>query len=434
MKRSLSTLMCALTFLALLASLAVPALAAPADAPEWEEGDRWAYGMESDVGAEFADQLEDLADLLEDKTNGTVNELSIDAEVGLWFLFEVTDATSEEYVLSMTMAGKLSLDAAISVTASMPVEGTYAWDEEEDLEEKTVSVEVNADASLMVMVDVTFERDTMAIESVEVSVELNAAVDFVADNLPMDDDDWDDMTTTYWYEDYDVSGELEFNLDMSLEFSPALNLWDFPLDEGDEWSVDSTATLSGSMSGLLDVQGLPDDVEDEMFDEGFVEDTGMTGFPIIFEDIDAEDSPFNNGQIEEVSQDIELDLLCTDVFTEDDTYWGDITVYEISAVDAPMSFYYSPQVGFMSYMSMDVGEMSDELDLPSFMSEDMKMDAVDPDVAENKINEISDFQGDIGGDDGGIAGFFTDAPYLGLILVGVITIVVVAAVLLIKKK
>ena len=105
MRKIIGTLLCTLTFLALLVSLAVPALATPAEAPEWEEGTKWAYGTESDVGAEFADELEDLSDMLEGETNGTVNELSIDGEVGMWLLCEVTDVTSEEYVLNMVMPG-----------------------------------------------------------------------------------------------------------------------------------------------------------------------------------------------------------------------------------------------------------------------------------------------------------------------------------------
>lgn len=434
MKKLIGTMLCMLTFLALLVSLAVPALAAPANAPVWEEGTKWAYGTESDVGAEFTDELEDLSDMLEGISNGTVNELSIDGEVGMWLLFEVTEATSDEYTLSMTMAGKASMDAAISVTADMAVEGSYTFDEEPETEEMTMSAEVNFDAAIMVNVDITFDKDTMAIKSVDVVVQITMQVDFSGDNLPI----WmlekkilDDYDV--WYEDYDVRGELEFNIDMALDFDPYLNLWDFPLDEGDQWTVSSTATLSGSMSGLLDVSGLPEDMEDELFNEEFVEETGITGFPIRFEELNADDGPFNNGEIEETSEEIELELRCTDVFTEDDAFWGDITVYEINVVDTPMMFYYSPQVGFMAYMSMDTGDLLDELDMPMVMDQAMMMEPVDPEVAEEKISDISDFQGNVG-EDGGLMGFFTDPPYLGIILVAVIAIVVVAAVVLIRKK
>jgi len=433
MKKLIGTMLCMLTFLALLVSLAVPALAAPANAPVWEEGTKWAYGTESDIGAEFADELEGLSTMLEGETGGTVNELSIDGEVGMWLLFEVSDVTSTEYVLSATMAGRVSLDATISVTADMDKAGTYAWDEEPEQEEMTVFVDASVDAALVIEVETTFDKSTMAIKSIDLSVKINAALDFEAENIPNSDWDWDNFTQTVWYDDYDISAELEMSLDMLLEFDPALNLWDFPLDEGDQWTVSSTATLSGSMSGLLDVRGLPEDMEDELFNEEFVEETGITGFPIRFEELNADDSPFNNGEIEETSEEIELELRCTDVFTEDDAFWGDITVYEINVVDTPMMFYYSPQVGFMAYMSMDAGDLLEELDMPAVMDQAMMMEPVDPEVAEEKISDISDFQGNVG-EDGGLMGFFTDPPYLGIILVAVIAIVVVAAVVLIRKK
>ncbi len=75
------------------------------------------------------------------------------------------------------------------------------------------------------------------------------------------------------------------------------------------------------------------------------------------------------------------------------------------------------------------------MDLPDgFVTADMTtMSAVDPDVAEDHIAEISDLQGQ-SDEDGGMLGFFTDAPYLGIILVAVIVVVVVAAVFLIRKK
>jgi hypothetical protein len=213
-----------------------------------------------------------------------------------------------------------------------------------------------------------------------------------------------------------------------------LNLWDFPLAEGDEWTVSSDATLSGSLSGFLDVQGLPEEMEAEIFTEEFVEETGFSDFPIVFEELGGDDIPFENGVIEEITEPIEFGLRCSDVFEVNDAYWGSITVYKIQVEESPLAFYYSPDVGFMSYFSMNPGELGESMGMTLPLEEDMQMEAVDPEVAEAEINEISEFQGGVGGDDGGMAGFFTDPPYLGLILVGVIVIVVVAAVLLIRKK
>ncbi len=54
MKKMFSALFSALLFMFLLSALAVPAFAftPTAEAPEWNVGDRWAFGADTDVGAD----------------------------------------------------------------------------------------------------------------------------------------------------------------------------------------------------------------------------------------------------------------------------------------------------------------------------------------------------------------------------------------------
>jgi len=445
MKKLIGTMLCTLTFLALLVSLAVPALATPAEVPEWNEGDRWAYGMEVDADEELQQELENLTMMIDqflddiDGLEADLNDLNMAASSEVWILFEVTEANDDVYVLSMDMAAMATINADISITAELPAEGTY--DDFEDLitadrSPITISAGVDFDTALTVSIDVTFDRDTMALMSVESSFKLTVALDLTADNLPlwlpelMDDDFNETMVgeIEVEYTDYDISADLEFNLAVDLEFVPALDLWDFPLDQGDEWAVSSNATINGSMSGYLDISGLPAEMEDALF-MGISDYTDVNSFPIVFEDMDLGDCPFDGGVMEETTQEIgPVHLNCTDVFMVDDPYWNDITVYEINVVGTPLMFYYSPDVGFMSYFSMDMGEMSEELP-----DEEVRMEAVDPDIAEDNIAEISERQGEVD-EEGGMLGFFTDPPYLGIILVAVIVVVVVAAIFLIRKK
>lgn len=445
MKKLIGTILCTLTFLALLVSLAVPALATPAEAPEWAEGDKWAYGMEANAGEDLDQELENLTAMIDDALNdldgieADLNDLNMAGNSEIWILFEITEANDDFYVLSMDMAAMMTIDAGISITAELPVEGTYA---PEDLitaerEEITMSAALDFEMVLTVSVDVTFESDTMALQSVEISIKLTGNLDLSADNLPIwliemmgNDTDLESMTgdIKVEYEDYDISADLELNLAMDLEFVPALNMWDFPLDQGDEWNVSSNATLSGSMTGSLDASGLPSELEDALFEE-ISDDIGVDSFPIIFEDLEFEDNPFENGELEETTEHIgPIALQCTDVFMVDDPYWNDITVYEINVEGTPLNFYYSPDVGFMSHFSMNMNDLDEGMP-----NEDVMIEAVDPDVAEDNIAEISDRQGEVD-EEGGMLGFFTDAPYLGIILVAVIVVVVVAAVFLIRKK
>jgi hypothetical protein len=445
MKRLSSTLICTFTLVTLLCSVAVPTLAVqmdPAEAPEWEEGSKWAYGMEYDVGAELGTQLQELSDMLEDEVECTVDDLSVDGEMGLWIVFEVTEASDEVYVLSMRTAAMMSLEAGISVTAEMPKAGTYEFTElfEIETEEITMSVDASFEAALVIDVDITFERDTMALESIDLNVAASASMDLNADNIPMFllgdmfDDDYDENTSTSYdvsYEDFDISGEMELDLALEMVFDPALNLWDFPINVGEEWYVNSEGTLSGTMSGFIDVQGLPEEWEDEMFD-----DSGITGFPIVFEELNGDDDfPFENGVLEETTENIEFGLRCLSASTVNTEKRGYITVYKINIKETPLMLFYSPEVSFLSQFSMNTTDLEDMIPIPGMTGQEIEMEEVEPEVAEEKINEISDYQGGIS--DGGssdIAGLFTESPYLGVILIVVIVIVVVAAVLLVRKK
>ncbi len=439
MKKSYGALFSALMFVFLLSSLAVPALAftPTAEAPEWNEGDRWGFGADTDVGAEFDEILTNLTNMLEmtDEVD-EVNEMSVSGGTEFWMLFEVTEVTADEYVMDMDMATKVTLDAAVSITADLPLAGTYNYSDDPDTALITVDADAGVDVSLVVNVEVTYDKETMAIKSIAVDAKLRADVDFVANNLPQSDDDWMNSTETIWYEDYDVSGQLEVNFDMILEFNPGLNLYDFPLSVNDMWWSNFTASFSGHLTGFLDIQGLPEEMEEEIFSEEFVETTGISDFPIVFEEIgDMGAVPFDNGVIEPFTtpEEIDMHLFCTDYFVLNDEFYGEIAVYEIrlGSMDSPVMFYYSDEVGFMASFAMD----ADEMGLPSgIVNADMTtMAAVDPDVAEDNIAEISERQGEVD-EEGGMLGFFTDPPYLGIILVAVIVVVVVAAVFLIRKK
>lgn len=439
MKKMFSALFSALLFMFLLSALAVPAFAftPTAEAPEWNVGDRWAFGADTDVGAEFDEILTNLTNMLEmvDEVD-EVNEMSLSGGMEFWMLFEVTEVTDDEYVMEMDMATSVTLDAAVSITADLPVAGTYSFYEDPETELITVDADVGVDASLVINVEVTYDKDTMAIKSMAIDAKIRADVDFVANNLPQSEEDWMNSTEIIWYEDYDVHGELEVNFDLALEFDPGLNLYDFELFENDAWWSNFTASFSGHLTGYLDIQGLPEEMEQNIFSEGFVEQTGISEFPIVFEDIgDMGAIPFDNGEIEPFTtpEELQLHMFCTDYFVMNDEFNGEIGVYEIriGSIDSPVMFYYSDEIGFMASIAMD----TEEMDLPDgFVTADMTtMSAVDPDVAEDHIAEISDLQGQ-SDEDGGMLGFFTDAPYLGIILVAVIVVVVVAAVFLIRKK
>lgn len=446
MKKLLSTIACAFAFMMLIGSLAVPALSATnsTNAPEWEVGDKWAYGFEADMGTEFSTYINDVKDMitggLENASyNGTLNSVTMDGSYEAWMLFEISESSDDTYVMTMAYATELDIEGSIKMTLPLPAAGTYTLVDllNAELEDVVVQAEASMRVAVLVTLEITMEKDTMAIEEILLNVSIDASADVTADNIPSRDFNLTTLNTTIEYTDYDMSADINANLAMDLNFTPALDMWDFPIVEGEEWMVYSNATLSGSLTGTIDAEGIPDELREYVFTEAFVNATGISDFPIVLEQIpegDHEDGwPLDEGQMEERTEEVEIGLECTDVFTVDDDYWGNITVYEIAVEDSPMFIYYSPDVSLVSYFSMSTDDIEDLMDLDddAMPSEDYQMEAVDPEVAEDHISEISGLVED---DDGGIASFFTEAPYLGIILVAVIVVVIVAAVVLIRKK
>ncbi len=119
-----------------------------------------------------------------------VNEMSLSGGMEFWMLFEVTEVTDDEYVMEMDMATSVTLDAAVSITADLPVAGTYSFYEDPETELITVDADVGVDASLVINVEVTYDKDTMAIKSMAIDAKIRADVDFVANNLPQSEEDW----------------------------------------------------------------------------------------------------------------------------------------------------------------------------------------------------------------------------------------------------
>jgi len=89
-----AVLMLSLMLAAPMASASTTALA-----PAWNEGDAWAVGKTMDLDAEFAQELQDLEEMLEQSTdpaNLVVNEFDIQAMASAYALFKVDTVSDTE--------------------------------------------------------------------------------------------------------------------------------------------------------------------------------------------------------------------------------------------------------------------------------------------------------------------------------------------------
>jgi hypothetical protein len=424
---------------------------AEATPPSWEEGDAWAMGFAKDLGAEYADEILDLEEELGNLTETMgleVDKFDADGNVEFYLVFEVTEDTGTYYTLTADMGQKLLFSLDVEVTGDMPKEGTYDFESEPEMEEKTISADITLKYALWTHADVQVDKSTMAIQSIDLEVHGSVVIDASVQNFPNEQNEGEE--TTMSYESMDVWMSVDVNIEISIDFEPALDVFQFPFNVGDEWHVESNATISGSVDGFIDATGLPPEAEDQIFSEDFLVANGVNGFPIELDQLvnDEGDGPqITNGQLEEITENIEFDVACVGSEMVTVPNYGMVNVYTLE-VDGE-KFYYSPDVKFMTSMDVDFEQLFGEsgmdipVDIPEGLMEDGNdtLGSLDASVAKTNIQEIADYQGSISeeaedgpstGDD--INDFFFKEPYFGIIIVVLVVVVVISVVFAAVRK
>ncbi|MDD1767069.1 MAG: hypothetical protein LUQ27_00690 [Methanomassiliicoccales archaeon] len=442
MKRAIALMASFTVAFSLLGFLfAAPAVSAQANAPVWEEGYKWAMGKEVDIGTAVGD-TSDIEEALA-AYGVSVEQFDIDGTAESWIVFEVVDVTDSEYNLSVDCAGKVAAEVHVSITAQLWQAGTYTASEfaSAPTEQKTIDIDLVEDFGIVLNGNVVFEKTTMAVKSIAFDLQASAVGSFDATNIPSIESSGTNVIVSY--STYNI--EVSFDLDMSVnvDFDPALNLYDFPLDVGDEWTIESTATVSGTIDGFLDVNGLPDDLKDQIFTDEFVEQTGVDDFPIEFDEISSsgEGATINNGVIETYEAPIYAELACAGKVSMDVFNLGSVEVYKIVVNGDEGQYYYSDGFKFMTGMGMDLSGLELPEEIPGGLTPevDMEMDTVDPDDAQSAITDVGTYQAgvseDATGEQGdGTGGLGIDPMILAVILIVVIAVVLVAVVFVLKRK
>ncbi|MGH8650521.1 MAG: hypothetical protein ACREUP_14635, partial [Burkholderiales bacterium] len=220
-------------------------------------------------------------------------------------------------------------------------------------------------------------------------------------------------------------------------YAPALDLFDFPINDGEAWLVaNSTAAVSGRISGTIDVVGLNATEEQDLFDglNAFLESspyvvTGLTGFPIVLQDITvtlvAVDY-LRDGEFRNFAVPVTQNLLArhTQVILADDQLHD---VYLLSTPAAIPSlpgcgWVYSPDDGFI------VGFLCEAAPgVPSFA-----LDNVPPEAARQAVEQTQVEYAVTPPAGNPVLDFFVKSPYLGILLV--LAAAVVIGALLARRR
>ncbi len=421
--------------------LAVPMVSAEAQAPAWQQGDAWAVGKTVDLDQEFAQELQGLEDMMRNSSgasNLVINKFDVQAMASTYLLFKVDTVNDTEVHLKGSLACKFTGDASVSITADMEKPGIYGWSDQIPKEQRTVSADVQIGLAMVVEMEAVLEKDTGAVKSISMSYKAAMTGSANLVNIPRGESN---MTTrTVAYENYDISADMKFFISAQVDFQPALNIYDFPLNVGDEWTIESTATLSGTYGGSVDVQGLPSDIEASIFSNDVLQNAGVGSFPIdLAQVIQNSDEPaMNDGVIGPESVVIgPLTANCISATEITVPGHGTVTKYTIS-LNGYSEYYYIDGLDLLAGMQEVANQMGIMDQLPSELPinpEMLTMESVPATQAEQEIQDISDYRAQLAGESSsGDNGSTSLDTTMILLVIAIIAVVIVLAFLMLRKK
>ncbi len=439
-----------------------------AGAPQWEKGDKWSMGYETDLGEMITTMLGALEE--SDEEFGSIDQ-DIQGKAGYFMIFEISEATDTQYTMDISTGGGVEIDGNAKITSQMPEEGTYSydyddWDFEPPMVDKEVSIDLFLDVSLNVDGTAHFTKDDVQLQDLELVMSFEGDFDLEMLNFPETDYDYDEETEEeiiiVEYNDYDISGSVDIKVTLSMEFDPPLDIFNFPIEEGEEWVAESNMTVSGTYQGIIDVQGLPDLLKLAMSEEGI-------SFPMILEDLDTGNDDLRDGVLEEQTVPISIPVACTGTemitladgssseayiieFTEEEEYYDeddypsnpeeyipfddDDEEYYLEDEEESfgpdlggIKFLYCPEEGF--FVSAQMEGMGEDfgLDGSSGSGDPIQLTPMRADDAEKKLGTFEGEGG--GGDDEGI---FLWGLIAAVAIGALIIVVVVIAVMVMKRK
>ncbi len=418
----------ALAFSALfcIGMLAAPVSAEGAQAPQWQVGDSWAMGKAFDMGSNLSAQLESMIGGLTE-SGGTLEQFDVAANGSAWLLFKVTEATSSEYKLEGKLAMKFNGAVHAKVSMLMPDPGTYGPADLVTRSQRTVSLDVVLNMALVVDTVTTFNQ-TFAVKNIAVDVKGTVIASVDITNIPKITNSG--MNVTYAYENYNIDANANVDLSLNLAFEPALSILHFPLNVNDQWWANSTGTLTGALSGKIDVTGLPSSIEQSIFDIQTLKDLDITSFPVDLSKLTVPGT-ITNGTFESKTIPVSLDMRCIGNETKNIPFYGLVNIYEIQVNGGP-TFFYSDNVKFLTQINATIPDTGGVL--PTQLSGlGMDMPPTSPATAEQQVNSIVSYQNSLSDQASGNGGGL-DLTTIAIIAIVALAAIVVVAVVLVRRK
>lgn len=196
-----------------------------AELPTWDVGLTWAMG-EPDFDLSFAYT-----------TMGMI--LDATGSGSYYVIYKVGAIEGQEYRVDLTGGLEIIMDIDIS--------GDYF--------EQQVSGSMHMTMTVKVDGTIYYTRDELAV--VRASETLNLDIEFSGN-------------VTAAGQTQSINGSMEASGNMSITFDPPLDIFDFPITVGDSWTAESVATVTGSMSGTMKMDGEEQDLSQPLADTVYV--------------------------------------------------------------------------------------------------------------------------------------------------------------------
>jgi len=265
------------------------------EGPGWQEGDKWAFGDEENFSRVFDDVFRSIEDEIAENASGfVVYAYQKEGVVGFYYESEVVNAADGLYEIRSTAAIYFHVFFAVKLDfTGLPVEGNHSNVREGENDKgqptwegvETTPLTVQAEAGLDVVVKSTqinyFTQDGLNLSRMDYSFEVGVEYTIMGKNIPevrysegsTYDEETDTETYDWMYVEYhDASweGRVSADVNLNMRFTPAVNLFDLPIVEGEVWNGTTDVTVSGDLGGVIDLEeprGVPADVLQDFYDD-----------------------------------------------------------------------------------------------------------------------------------------------------------------------
>lgn len=343
--------------------LAVPAstrAAATANVPTWTVGQAVGYGTNMDLTSLAAPYLQSLRENI--TAGATLNELNFTGSLDTWVHDQVTGKSSTEYTLSSRDASGVKVHFVLNATIpNSPNPGTYngvynttyhfcQFPTNIPTSPRTIAYKVDVSLLQNGTSMSLYEVSNLGVTKQVVNTTLRASGTFSAYNLPSTTFNFSDPTCPYVvsYQSRSLTVTVNSQDQLRSTYAPGLDMFHFPISDGNVWTTQSNATVGATLSGTVNVKGLSSQEEQGFFQNltralnstGNVQISGLSGFPIdlakISITVSGVDHVIQNGVVQDQTAPVAESLRATaSVKTLSDNQQHDVYLIGLSAYQCP---------------------------------------------------------------------------------------------------